>query len=184
MPIISSATILRSLALIHITAAYYLITAPSVLPKNNLVGLLSGATALRPPGTSAIPDSFSSANYAASFAGLCLGVWGFSDLLATSLPEFAYDEFWSAQASLRLLLWFLVGGWAYVSKFTRSTGVSIEESLGGHLRNGLVFSFAFVEMVMTFWVFTNLREERAEAAKRYAEKQKKEEELREAGLKK
>ena len=152
MPLVSSAALLRTLSLIHITAAYYLISSPSVLPKSNIVTVLSGATALRPPGVWSTPDSFSDTNPAAAFAGLCLGVWGLSDLIATNLPEFAYDEFWSAQASLRLLLWFFVGGWAYVSKFTRRTGVSVEDTFGGQLRNGLVFSFAFMEMVITFWV--------------------------------
>ena len=169
MPLIGSVTILRILSLVHVAAAYYLVTNPSVLPTQNSV-LLLGSSVRLPDASDALfsyskaPDCFSAANPAAAFAGILLAIFSLGDLIATALPEFAYDEYWSAQVSLRVLFWFVVVGWVYVTgrgmdavAFRANAGASEPGSGWDGLKNGLVFTWAFGEMLILIWVRTSFQ---------------------------
>jgi hypothetical protein len=47
-------------------------------------------------------------------------------------------------------------------------------SAGASLNNSIVFTWGFMELAAWFWVYTTLREERTEKAKKIVEKQKSE----------
>jgi len=51
----------------------------------------------------------------------------------------------------------------------------VPSSWGEGLKNRVVFTWAFVEMISWFWVWTTLREERREGALREAERRRREE---------
>lgn len=53
----------------------------------------------------------------------------------------------------------------------------VPSSWGEGLKNRVVFTLAFVEMISWFWVWTTLREERREMALREAERRRKEEDM-------
>jgi hypothetical protein len=52
----------------------------------------------------------------------------------------------------------------------------MQSSWGEELKNRVLFTWAFVEMIIWFWVFVTLREERRDAAIQLMEKQKAKEE--------
>lgn len=93
-----------------------------------------------------------------AFAALILMVLAISDLAATTLPVFAYDEFWSVMAPTRTLVFMGLSGWVYANgrgldaDGIGSLGLGRGKRYGGELVNGLVFSWAFVEMSLMFWV--------------------------------
>jgi hypothetical protein len=76
-------------------------------------------------------------------------------------------------APVRLLLF---GGLAFYSyTFSASSPIYAGEvyyksSWGEGLKNRVVFTWAFLEMITWFWVFVTLREERREIAARIAER--------------
>lgn len=187
MAIISSSFILRSLSLFHVTAGYYLLTNPSMLSMQNLVLVLSAAMQLPDPSPSSIasrfapssaPDCLSSPNPASALCGLFLALLGIGDMTATGLKEFAFDEYWSAQAPIRMAVWLSVGLYVYVFGrgkedigFVSNVGKE-SGGVGGELQNGLVFTLAFFETMTMFWVHMTLREERSKAVEQFAEDQR------------
>ena len=81
----------------------------------------------------------------------------------------------------RVLVYLGTAAWIYLTKPAGTVLGVVEDAgfgkrPGDGLRNGLVFSWCFVEMTATSWVFIQLREERKERAmKVMAEREKKEE---------
>ena len=79
---------------------------------------------------------------------------------------------------MRLLFFFGVAGHAYLFQeggvLGRAGGGRGSAAGPAHLlRNGLVFAWAFVEVVLWFWVYVNVREERRVAlAKILAERER------------
>jgi len=79
-----------------------------------------------------------------------------------ALPALNY---WGSQVPVRLLFFFGVAGYAYVFKEDGMLGVpagtrGYKAGPGDLLKNGLVFTWAFLEIVVWFWVYINVREER------------------------
>jgi hypothetical protein len=89
-----------------------------------------------------------------------------ADLTASSLPAEISTFYWGSQTPVRLLFFFVVTAYSYVFKQGgEGVGGSVERNrlgrglLGGgkrwggdELKNGLVFSWGFVEMLCWFWV--------------------------------
>jgi len=76
-----------------------------------------------------------------------------------------------------LTMLFGITSYAYLFK---EGGLLGSHSLGTHsigepLQNSLVFTWGFVETAMWFWIFTSLREERRQMARRRLEELKAEE---------
>ena len=153
MPLISSATLIRTLSILHLTTAYYLLTKPSVLPNQNLV-LVLGASMKLPIPTAAL----STPSTATALAALFLTALAMNDLLAAALTQFAYDEYWGAQAPLRCFLWGILTVWVYVTGregtgiLGKTQDVVVGKGTGGDLKNSFVFAVGFVEMSVMFWV--------------------------------
>ena len=192
MALISSTLVLRLLTLTRLYAAYLLLTSPATLLTQNLILILGSAMRLPLPqpstsnssGAVTIPTTPTTAT---ALAALALAFFALSDLATTTLPEFAYDEFWSVQCVARIAAFFGVASWVYVTK-PAGTAMGIVEDrafgrrAGDGLRNGVVFAWCFVEMTAMGWVFVVLREERKERARKILEEQEREREKRERGL--
>lgn len=90
-----------------------------------------------------------------------------SDLTATSLPREISGIYWSSQAPVRLFFFFVVTAYSYafkpggmglmgreVDRIDHSAAAAglVGEGKGQGLKNSLVFTWGFVEMVLWFWV--------------------------------
>jgi len=76
-------------------------------------------------------------------------------------------------APIRLLLFFILTFYSYA--FSSDSPLYATQSYhpsswGEGLKNRVLFTWAFVEMITWFWVFVTLREERGDMALRIAEK--------------
>lgn len=86
-------------------------------------------------------------------------------------------HYWSSQVPVRLLLLFGVTGYTYTFKkggIASAKGLSYKPGVGEDLKNGLVFTWGFMEMAIWFWIYVTLRDERRQRAVRILEKRKKE----------
>ncbi|KAJ9201160.1 hypothetical protein DTO166G4_6214 [Paecilomyces variotii] len=82
-----------------------------------------------------------------------------------------YSEIWTLLAASRFCLFFAVSIFIYQSKPV-AWGVSADESETmtglGQLKNRVVFTYGFMEMMFWLWILLTLREERQETAARLA----------------
>ena len=74
-------------------------------------------------------------------------------------------EYWSNQAPMRLLMLFALTGYTYLFKSTVTTSPYGKSTFhkaapADSLKNGLVFTWAFMEMGVWFLVYLSLKEER------------------------
>ncbi|KAL4881488.1 increased loss of mitochondrial DNA protein 1 [Aspergillus karnatakaensis] len=92
-----------------------------------------------------------------------------------------YSEIWTLLSASRFCLFFAVSFFIYQSKpdawgikfATPGVAGSSEEASGlDHLKNRVVFTYGFMEMMFWFWIFLTLREERQEIAARFAERER------------
>lgn len=150
MAILTSTTLIRSLSLLHLTVAYYLITSPSVLSSQSLVQVLSSSMQLDDASS-----VFSTPSPTTSLAGVFLAFIALTDLTAASLHEDVYNIYWTTQAPVRLAALFALATWIYVFKPVFGMGASqmlTTKGWGHEAKNGVVFTWAFVETTMMFWV--------------------------------
>lgn len=77
-------------------------------------------------------------------------------------------EYWGSQIPIRLIYFFVIAGYTYLFKNDGMTrrGKSYKPSVGDNLKNGLIFSWSFVEILIWFWIYLGIREERRQAAAR------------------
>ncbi|KAK3621825.1 hypothetical protein LTR56_022561 [Elasticomyces elasticus] len=166
MGLISGFTIIRAISLFHITAAYFFLTAPKKLVDQNVVFMLGESTRLPHITTMDKPSD------ASAFLALIVAFLGVSDLTAANMTEEIALQYWLAAVPVRLLFLFVITGYVYMFKPDGifGSGSITRASIGEPLQNSLVFAWGFFELVAWFWVFTTLRDERREMAKRRQEK--------------
>ncbi|PKX95713.1 uncharacterized protein P174DRAFT_141680 [Aspergillus novofumigatus IBT 16806] len=94
-----------------------------------------------------------------------------------------YSEIWTLLSAARFCLFFAVSFFIYQSKpdawgvgagAARKTGGygSVEVTSGlDQLKNRVVFTYGFMEMMFWLWIFITLREERQEIAARFVERE-------------
>ncbi|KAF1987727.1 hypothetical protein K402DRAFT_353311 [Aulographum hederae CBS 113979] len=174
MALISAFTIIRGLSLFHITLAFLLLTAPAKVADQNVVFMLGEAMHL--PHTT----SFNSTSPPIAFLAAVFAFFGLADLTAVSMNELIAIEYWSSQAPVRLFFLFILTGYTYVAKPGGLLGVKAVEygmvsGPGDHLKNSIVFTWSFLEVICWFWIFVSLRDERRNIALREIEKRKAEE---------
>jgi len=158
---------LTTLSIFHLTVAYTLLTNPHALATQNMVVVLGAALQL--PRVSASLDpaighpaavSFTTpGNPALGLAALFLSFLALSDFTALSMHEEVHNLYWAAQVSVRLAAMFVFEAWLYL---TKPVPGEVAEGRFKGLKNDVVFTWAFVEMFIMFWVFTVLRAERKE----------------------
>lgn len=192
MAIISAMSIIRSLSIFHLTAAYFLLTAPATIADQNLVFILGAAMDLVSSSPSSFPpplpfspfrglpnltnpylkpspiSAFTAPSPATALLGAVLALSAIADLTAAgSLPRESSSLYWSSQAPVRLLFFFAVTFYAYAFKpgelavqgtalGTKAAGLGLGTAKGrpgwDELKNSLVFSWGFLEMMVWFWV--------------------------------
>ncbi|PVH88260.1 hypothetical protein DL98DRAFT_508973 [Cadophora sp. DSE1049] len=174
MAIISGATIITSLSLFHITLAFFFLTNPNAIADQTLVFIIGEAMGLP------YVRSFETQSAPLSFLAAVLFVVGVSDLVSISLPEEISQYHWGSQAPVRLVLFFCITlySYAFSNKSPLYTTNTYQPSLWGEgLKNRVLFTWAFVEMITWFWVFVTLREERREMALRIQQRRAAEEDM-------
>jgi hypothetical protein len=134
-----------------------------------------------------------------SFLAAVLIIFGICDLVAVGMPEDIARHHWGTQgwwhrfnstnvkitdfsspAPVRLTLFFGLTIYSFLFSSTSPLFNSrrYTPSLWGEgLKNRLVFSWAFLELVTWFWIFVTLREERREAAVRAAQRRAAQDEM-------
>jgi hypothetical protein len=133
-----------------------------------------------------------------AFLAAVLIILGICDLVAVSMPEEIARHHWGTQgllpfqylnltmlilipAPIRLALFFGLTIYSFLFSSTSPlfNSRSYTPSLWGGegLKNRMVFSWAFLELVTWFWIFVTLREERREAAVKRAQRRAAEDEM-------
>jgi len=116
-----------------------------------------------------------------AFLAAVLIIFGICDLVAVSIPEEIARHHWGTQAPIRLALFFGLTIYAFLFSPTSPlfNSRSYTPSLWGGegLKNRMVFSWAFLELVTWFWIFVTLREERREAAVKIAQRRAAQDEM-------
>ena len=80
---------------------------------------------------------------------------GVSDLTAMSLPEEASELYWGVQTPVRLSFLFAITGYTYITKeggVWANKGSAYKHNAGDNLKNSLVFTWGFLQMIAWFWV--------------------------------
>jgi len=174
MALISGVTIITSISLFHITLAYFFLTSPITITDQALVFIIGEAMGIP------YSRSFEHQSPPLAFLSAVLLVVGISDLVSLSLPEEISQYHWGSQAPVRLLLFFCITFYSYVfgdsSPLYASTTYH-PSTWGEGLKNRVLFTWAFLEMITWFWVFATLREERRERAMKRARKHAAEENM-------
>lgn len=180
MPLISSTNLLRGLSAFHLTVAYLLLAAPEKLANQNLVVILGQAvrlpqvmTVLSPEFAHPASASFSAGTPALGLAATFLSFLALSDLAALSMQDEVHNAYWTAQIPARLAALFAFEAWIYLTK--PGPGDAARGIFMG-LKNDVVFTWAFVELVNLFWVYLTLRDERKDMKAEQARKMKAEQE--------
>jgi hypothetical protein len=96
-----------------------------------------------------VPYPRSVRHNASSLAGL-LTFFGLSDLTAASLDALPALEYWLANVPVRLTV--LFGVTAYSWLFSEGGYLGPTLGAGRHLCNSWVFTFAFMELMIWYWV--------------------------------
>ncbi|KAF2854566.1 hypothetical protein T440DRAFT_415919 [Plenodomus tracheiphilus IPT5] len=172
MAIISASAMIRSLSLFHITLAALLLKNPATLARQGVVLVLGQSMQL--PN----PRDFNKPTAATAFLAVLFAFIGLTDLTALSLSDEVFDQFWGTQTPVRLVFLFSLTGYAYMSKeggmFAPRTH-DYAMSSGATLSNSIIFTWAFFELVIWFFVYTSLRQEKQEKLNKIIEQRKAEE---------
>jgi len=168
MGLISAFTIIRAISLVHITAAYFFLTAPKTIADQNVVFIMGEALRLPHVTTMDKPSETS------AFLAVILALLGLSDLTAASMNQEIALQYWLANVPMRLAGLFAITAYVYLFKADGifGSGSAARASFGEPLQNSLVFTFGFFEIAAWFWAFTNLQEERGQLVKRKFEQMK------------
>lgn len=93
-----------------------------------------------------------------TFAGVLLGLLAFVDLVDLMAPTAAWRDRWEVQAPSRFMAFMALTAYAYIFKHRRTTRfvpLSAEEEKLAGVKTGVVFTWAFFEMIGWFWVSQN-----------------------------
>ncbi|GAB7333853.1 hypothetical protein MBLNU13_g05977t1 [Cladosporium sp. NU13] len=152
MGLIGPYTLIRAISVFHITVAWFFLTAPRRVVDQNVVFMLGES--MRLPHIATMDKS----SEASAFIAVLLTFFGLSDLTAASLDALPALEYWLANVPVRLTV--LFGVTAYSWLFSEDGYLGPTLGAGRHLCNSWVFTFAFMELMIWYWIFISLREER------------------------
>ncbi|XWW94026.1 hypothetical protein V2A60_001968 [Cordyceps javanica] len=180
MALIAGKTIITSISLFHLTMAYFMLFNPRTVDDQILVYILGRSMGLPPA------RGLDSPSPALAFLAVVLALLGLSDLVSLSMPEeLGALYYWGTQAPLRFM--FSMGLVFYSYTFgptgplgVYTTGTSSKPGFFGGgggssptdgLKNRVIFTFVFIEMVAWFWLWVTLREERVGVVERLRKQQ-------------
>jgi hypothetical protein len=87
---------------------------------------------------------------ASAFIAVLLVFLGLSDLTAASLPALPALEYWLGNVPVRLTVLFALTAYSYLCKEGGMLGAAT--GVGANLCNSWVFSWAFMELMVWYWV--------------------------------
>jgi len=87
---------------------------------------------------------------ASAFIAVLLIFFGLADLTAASLDALPAIEYWTANVPVRLTVLFAVTAYSWLFADGGYLGPTL--GAGRHLCNSWVFTFAFMELMMWYWV--------------------------------
>ncbi|KAM3414937.1 hypothetical protein BST61_g10077 [Cercospora zeina] len=168
MGLFSPYTLIRTVSLFHLTAAYFFLTAPRILADQNVVFILGESMRIDHAASLNKPSE------ATAFVAVLLALLGIADITAANMNENAALEYWLSNVPVRLTFLFGLTGYVYLFKEDGlfGSGPATKAGIGEPLQNSLTFTFGFFEIAMWFWIFTCLREERVTVARKRAEERK------------
>ncbi|KAI8935998.1 hypothetical protein NX059_007501 [Plenodomus lindquistii] len=172
MAILSASAMIRSISLFHVTLAALLLKSPATIARQGIVSVLGQSMQLP------TPRDFNTPTAATAFLAVLFAFIALTDLTALSLSDEVYDQFWGVQTPVRLVFLFALTGYAYVSKEGGMFAPRTQDyamSSGAGLSNSVVFTWAFLELVTWFFVYTSLRQEKQEKLNKIIEQRKDEE---------
>ncbi|KAF1996037.1 hypothetical protein P154DRAFT_556496, partial [Amniculicola lignicola CBS 123094] len=174
MAIVSAYTIIRGLALFHLTLGVLFLRNPKMIADQNIVFVLGEAMKLP------TPRDFNKPSAASAFIALLFAFLGISDLTALSLSDEVAEQYWGTQTPVRISFLFGVTGYAYLFReggMFANSGRHYKPSVGDGLKNSIVFTWGFIELAAWFWVFITIRDERRQRTIRLIQKRQKEAEM-------
>ncbi|KAL7273223.1 hypothetical protein RUND412_003943 [Rhizina undulata] len=161
MAIINGFNLIRALTAWHLLIGYFLLTSPETLADQSFIFIMGESMGLPHPKT-----SFHLNPLATNILGVMFIFLGLSDFVALNSKDELARGYWDVHAPFRLCFFFALTTYTYL--FRPKRGV-VRAGTGEPLKNSLVFSWGFLEIIMWFWIYTNLREERAVVDRRLME---------------
>ena len=151
MSFLSGTTLIRSLATFNLGLAYLFHTSPKTVASHPFVFIIGEAMGL--PKTIA----FQVPSPSTSFLAAAISLFAITDLSSASMPEEITSYVWSAQAPIRFFLFAALAAYSYGSHLVPSAKSDTEGGNGsmaqrGGIDNSVVFTWAFVQMIIWFWV--------------------------------
>ncbi|KAF2111345.1 increased loss of mitochondrial DNA protein 1 [Lophiotrema nucula] len=174
MAIVSAFTLIRGVALFHLTLAVFFLRNPKLIVDQNIVFLLGESMQLP------TPRDFNKPSAATALISVLFAFLGISDLTSLSLDDELAERYWGTQTPVRLAFLFILTGYSYMFKeggmFARRSNDHTFYT-GNDLKNSIVFTWGFLELTIWFWIFITLRDERRQRAVRLIEKRKAEQNM-------
>ena len=172
MGLIGPYTLIRAISVFHITVAWFFLTAPRRVVDQNVVYMLGESMRLvsyamhhsqldftdnrdnKQPHIATMDKT----SEASAFIAVLLTFFGLADLTAASLDALPALEYWLSNVPVRLTVLFAVTAYSYLFKEGGYLGQTL--GVGRHLCNSWVFTFAFMELMIWYWVSDNTISER------------------------
>ncbi|CBF81256.1 hypothetical protein AN5761.2 [Aspergillus nidulans FGSC A4] len=167
MGFLSSKTLIKAHAVFLFTLAVYLTKSPEVITESDVVFMLGEFLHL----DSRPSPNFSRPQSPFAMCGILLVADALIDLiLVTKIPHINEILAMAEAARSEAPGASKPDAWG----IAQSAGPTAFDELSGleNLKNRVVFTYGFMEMMFWFWIFITLREERQEVAVRFAERER------------
>ncbi|RVD88236.1 uncharacterized protein DFL_002428 [Arthrobotrys flagrans] len=156
MGLVSASTQIRLISALHLAIAYHLIFQPKLLDQQAIIVLLGRAMGI----DEVVSFSSAAVRPVSSFLGLLFGFIGFSDLVAAGIDGIPFYIHWGGQAPIRVTFFFALAGLTYVYDANPQAQKTFFTVGLSSLKTNWVFSWAFVEIISWFSIYSTIREER------------------------
>ncbi|KAF3274622.1 hypothetical protein TWF173_007689 [Orbilia oligospora] len=156
MGLVSASTQIRIISALHLAIAYHLIFQPKLLDQQGVVVLLGQAMGI----DEVVSFSSAAVRPVSSFLGLLFGFIGCSDLIAASIDGIPFYIHWGGQAPIRVTFFFALACLTYVYDANPQAQKTFFTVGLSTLKTNWVFSWAFVEIIGWFSIYSTIREER------------------------
>ncbi|KAK6340799.1 hypothetical protein TWF696_009118 [Orbilia brochopaga] len=156
MGLLAASTQIKLISAIHLAISYHLLFRPKLLDQQALIVLLGQAMGI----DEVVVFSSSAARPVSSFLGLLFAFIGINDLVGAGIEGIPFYIYWGGQAPIRASFFFALAGFTYVydaDPAAKATWVTVGLA---SLKTNWVFSWAFVEIIAWFSIYSSLREER------------------------
>ncbi|EPS42706.1 hypothetical protein H072_3312 [Dactylellina haptotyla CBS 200.50] len=157
MGLVSASTQIRTISALHLAIAYHLIFQPKLLDGQGIIILLGRAMGI----DDVVYFSSATTRPVSSFLGLLFAFLAISDLVGAGINGIPFYIHWGGQAPIRVTFFFAIAGLTYVYNADQDPAQRTLISAGlASLKTNWVFSWAFVEIIAWFSVYSTIREER------------------------